>query len=97
MDDEHVIYRPLDLPGFQASISLPGDITPIEPLGRATYRWTIEGPVGVRVKWKVKMTEEDTNELIRYETVTSPGLITQWGNPFRPRDLMRVGRNFVKL
>src|SRR6266576_3500655 len=28
------------------------------------------------VKWKVKMTEEDTNELIRYETVTSPGLRT---------------------
>jgi hypothetical protein len=24
------------------------------------------------------MTEEDTNELIRYETVTSPGLRTYW-------------------
>ena len=35
-------------------------------------------PLGVRVKWKVKMTEEDTNELIRYETVTSPGLGTYW-------------------
>ena len=30
------------------------------------------------MKWKVKMTEEDTNELIRYETVTSPGLRTYW-------------------
>ncbi len=55
-----------------------GDVTEIEPLGRATYRWTIQGPLGLRVKWNVKVTEEDTNELIRYETVSSPGLRTRW-------------------
>lgn len=57
--------------GFRNLPRFLGDVTAIEPLGRATYRWTIQGPLGVRVKWKVKMTEEDTNELIRYETVTS--------------------------
>jgi uncharacterized membrane protein len=92
IDDVFRFYR-----GFRNLPRFLGDVTAIEPLGRATYRWTIQGPLGVRVKWKVKMTEEDTNELIRYETVTSPGLISQWGNPFRPRDLMRVRRNFVKL
>jgi uncharacterized membrane protein len=64
--------------GFRNLPRFLGDVTAIEPLGRATYRWTIQGPLGVRVKWKVKMTEEDTNELIRYETVTSPGLRTYW-------------------
>ena len=69
---------------FQNLPRFVGDVTAIEPLGRATYRWTIQGPLGVRVKWKVKMTEEDTNELIRYETVTSPGLRTYWEIHFAP-------------
>jgi uncharacterized membrane protein len=73
IDDVFRFYR-----GFRNLPRLLGDVTAIEPLGRATYRWTIQGPLGVRVKWKVKMTEEDTNELIRYETVTSPGLRTYW-------------------
>ena len=61
IDDVFRFYRDFrNLPRFL------GDVTAIEPLGRATYRWTIQGPLGVRVKWKVKMTEEDTNELIRY-------------------------------
>jgi uncharacterized membrane protein len=73
IDDVFRFYR-----GFRNLPRFLGDVTAIEPLGRATYRWTIQGPLGVRVKWKVKMTEEDTNELIRYETVTSPGLRTYW-------------------
>ena len=73
IDDVFRFYRDFrNLPRFL------GNVTAIEPLGRATYRWTIQGPLGVRVKWKVKMTEEDTNGLIRYETVTSPGLRTYW-------------------
>jgi uncharacterized membrane protein len=65
IDDVFRFYR-----GFRNLPRFLGDVTAIEPLGRATYRWTIQGPLGVRVKWKVKMTEKDTNELIRYETVT---------------------------
>ena len=41
------------------------------------------------------MTEEDTNELIRYETVTSPGLRTYCEIRFT-QDVMRVRRNFAK-
>jgi uncharacterized membrane protein len=55
-----------------------GDVATIEPLDDATYRWTIFGPLGVRVKWTVKVTEEDANELIRYETTSSPRLRTYW-------------------
>jgi uncharacterized membrane protein len=61
-----------------------GDVTTIEPLDDATYRWTIVGPLGVRVKWTVKVTEEDANELIRYETMSSPGLRTYWEIHFAP-------------
>jgi uncharacterized membrane protein len=80
IDDVFRFYR-----GFRNLPRFLGDVTAIEPLGRATYRWTIQGPLGVRVKWKVKMTEEDTNELIRYETVTSPGLRTYWEIHFAQR------------
>lgn len=73
IDDVFRFYRDFrNLPRFL------GDVTAIEPLGRATYQWTIQGPLGVRVKWKVKVTEVRPNELIRYETVTSPGLRTYW-------------------
>jgi uncharacterized membrane protein len=61
-----------------------GDVTTIAPLDASTYRWTILGPLGVRVHWTVKVTEEDANELIRYETVSSPRLRTYWEIHFAP-------------
>jgi len=61
-----------------------GDVSAIEPMDGATSRWTILGPLGVRVHWTVKVTEEDANELIRYETVSSPKLRTYWEIHFSP-------------
>lgn len=55
-----------------------GDVMDVEPIDGATSRWTIQGPLGIRVTWTVKVTEERTNELIRYETVSLPGLRTYW-------------------
>jgi uncharacterized membrane protein len=79
IDDVFRFYRDFrNLPRFL------GDVTSVEPLGGATYRWTIQAPLGVRVKWTVRVTDEDTNELIRYETVTSPGLRTIWEIHFAP-------------
>ena|SRR2546425_12604978 len=50
----------------------------VEQIGPATSRWTIQGPLGIRANWTIKVTEERPNESIRYETVTSPGLRTYW-------------------
>jgi uncharacterized membrane protein len=50
----------------------------IEQIDPVTSRWTIQGPLGIRVNWTIKVTEERTNELIRYETITSPALRTYW-------------------
>lgn len=73
IDDVFRFYRDFrNLPRFL------GDVTAIEPLANATYRWTIQGPLGIRVNWTIKVTEERTNELIHYETVSSPGLRTYW-------------------
>jgi uncharacterized membrane protein len=47
-------------------------------------RWTIQGPLGIRANWTIKVTEERTNELIRYETVTFPGLRVFWEIHFCP-------------
>ena len=58
--------------------SFLGDVMAIEQIGPATSRWTIQGPLGIRVNWTIKVTEERTNELIRYETLTSPALSTYW-------------------
>jgi uncharacterized membrane protein len=67
-----------NLPGFL------GDVMAIEQLGPATSRWTIQGPLGIRVNWTTRVTEERANELIRYETATLPGLKTYWEIHFAP-------------
>ncbi|HEY1400451.1 MAG TPA: SRPBCC family protein [Terriglobales bacterium] len=69
---------------FKNLPSFLGDVMAIEQIGPATSRWTIQGPLGIRVNWTVKVTEERTNELIRYETVTSPALRTYWEIHFAP-------------
>src|SRR5215510_2778833 len=61
-----------------------GDVMAIEQTGPATSRWTIQGPLGIRANWIIKVTEERTNELIRYQTVASPGLKTYWEIHFTP-------------
>ncbi len=61
-----------------------GDVMAIEQIAPATSRWTIQGPFGLRANWTVKVTEERTNELIRYETVAFPGLRTYWEIHFAP-------------
>jgi uncharacterized membrane protein len=61
-----------------------GDVVTVEQIGPAISRWTIQGPLGIRANWTVKVTEERTNELIRYETVTPPGLKTNWEIYFAP-------------
>jgi len=69
---------------FRNLPSFLGDVMAIELLGPATSRWTIQGPLGVQVTWTIRVTEEDANELIRYETVTAPGLSTYWEIHFAP-------------
>jgi uncharacterized membrane protein len=61
-----------------------GDVLTVEQVGPATSRWTIQGPLGIRTNWTVRVTDERTNELIRYETVTPPGLTTYWEIYFAP-------------
>ncbi|WBB65366.1 SRPBCC family protein [Micromonospora sp. WMMD812] len=77
--DVFSFYRDLEnLPRFL------GDVLGVERTGPATYRWTIEGPLGVRLRSTVRLTEERTNELIRYETRTAPGMRTEWAVHFAP-------------
>jgi uncharacterized membrane protein len=63
---------------FKNLPSFLGDVMAVEQLGPTTFRWTIQGPLGVRANWTIRVTEERTNELIRYETVALPGLRTYW-------------------
>lgn len=67
-----------NLPGFL------GDVMAIEPTGPATSRWTIEGPFGIQAHWAMEVTEERTDELIRYETVGSSPTKTLWEVYFSP-------------
>src|SRR5262249_12980110 len=55
-----------------------GDVMAIEQIGPTTSLWTIQGPLGIRAHWTVKVTDERTNQLICYETVTLPRLRTHW-------------------
>jgi uncharacterized membrane protein len=66
-------YRdPANMPSFL------GDVMASEALDSATFRWTVQGPLGIRVHSRLRVTEERTNELIRYETIGTPGLSAQW-------------------
>jgi len=69
---------------FKNLPSFLGDVMAIEQTGRATSRWTIQGPLGIRVSGTIRVTEERTNAVIRYETVTLPGLRTYWEIHFAP-------------
>jgi len=68
---------------FKNLPSFLGDVMAIDETGPSTSRWTIQGPLGIRVRWTIRVTEERPNELIRYETVT-PGLKTYWEIHFTP-------------
>jgi hypothetical protein len=57
------------LSGFSESASLLEDVMAIEQIGPATSQWRIQGPLGIRAHWAIKVTKERPNELIRYETV----------------------------
>jgi uncharacterized membrane protein len=83
------IHRPVEevfrfYRDFKNLPSFLGDVMAIEQIGPVISRWTIQGPLGIRANWTIKVTEERTNELIRYETVTSPGLRTYWEIHFAP-------------
>jgi uncharacterized membrane protein len=69
---------------FKNLPSFLGDVMAVEETGSATSRWIIQGPLGIRVNWTIKVTEECVNELIRYETVTLPALRTCWEIYFGP-------------
>lgn len=79
VDEVFAFYRDFaNLPSFL------GDVMAIRQIGLATSQWTIQGPLGIRTTWNIRVTEERPNELIRYETVTSPGLRTYWEIHFAP-------------
>jgi len=85
-----IIQRPVErvfgfFRDFRNLPSFLGDVMAIEPLGLTTSRWTIQGPLGIRAHWKVRVTEERPNELIRYQTVSSPALRTYWEVHFAPK------------
>jgi uncharacterized membrane protein len=69
---------------FQNLPRFLGDVIAIKHTGPATSRWTVQGPLGVRVKWTARVTGERTNEFISYETVPLPGLKTTWRVFFSP-------------
>ncbi|HEY9226457.1 MAG TPA: SRPBCC family protein [Gemmatimonadaceae bacterium] len=78
-----VIKRPVEqvFSFYRDFTNLPrflGDVMSVEPTGPKTSHWTIQGPLGIHVHWTVRVTEERPNDVIRYETVGTPGLRTQW-------------------
>src|SRR6516162_7346280 len=61
---------------FKNLPSFLGDVMAIDEIGPATSRWTIKGPLAIQAQWTIRVTEERPNELIRYETESSPALKT---------------------
>jgi uncharacterized membrane protein len=55
-----------------------GDVISVEPTGNTTSRWTIQGPMHVRIRWEIEVIERDANALIRYRTTSLRYLQTTW-------------------
>jgi uncharacterized membrane protein len=63
---------------FRNMPSFLGDVMATEVLDPATFRWTIQGPLGIRVHSTMRVTEERENELIRFQSIGTTGLAAQW-------------------
>src|SRR5262245_48003740 len=61
-----------------------GDVMDVEQVGPATYRWVIQGPLGIRTNWTIRVIRERANALLCYETVALPRLRTYWEIHFAP-------------
>jgi uncharacterized membrane protein len=89
IEESVIIQRPVQnvyefYSDFRKLPSFLGDVMNIELTGPATSRWTVQGPLGIQARWTIEVTEERKNELIRYQTVTSPALKTEWEIHFSP-------------
>jgi len=69
---------------FQNLPRFLGDVIAVEQINPADSRWTVQGPLGIRADWTIRVTEERPDELIRYETVAWLGLRTCWEIHFAP-------------
>jgi uncharacterized membrane protein len=83
IEESAIIRRPVEevFSFFRDFKNLPrflGDVMAVEQIGPKAFRWTIQGPLGIRVNSTIKVTEERTNELIRYETTGVAGLKGYW-------------------
>ena len=76
-----------------------GDVISVEQIDPGTFRWTIQGSLGVRVNTTINVTEVRTNKLIPYETVGLVGLKGYWEVHLAPgsecgeteiREVMRI-------
>jgi uncharacterized membrane protein len=61
-----------------------GDVMSVEPTGDVTSRWTIQGPLRIRIHWDVEVTQERENASISYRTASPRGLQTVWDVFFTP-------------
>jgi uncharacterized membrane protein len=82
IEDSILIERPLAevFAFYRDARNLPrflGDVVAVEPLDARTSRWTIEGPLGIRVHWISVISEIEDNDHIFYETA-SEAFKTKW-------------------
>jgi uncharacterized membrane protein len=50
----------------------------VESTSPRTSRWTIQGPLGIEIYFNIRVTEERANRVLRYQTITLPGIRTYW-------------------
>lgn len=77
--DVFAFYR-----NFQNLPSFLGDVMLVESRGPSTSRWTIQGPLGIRVHWTIEVTDLKQDTLIFYETTGLSLSRTRWQIYFLP-------------
>jgi len=89
IEESVTIQRPVEevFEFYRDSRNLPsflGDVMAVGQISPATFRWTIQGPLRIRVNSTIKITKQRTNELICYETSGVPGVKASWEIHFSP-------------
>lgn len=78
VEEVFAFYRDFgNLPAFL------GDVMRVEPIDERTSRWTIQGPLGLDVRWTVAIIEIRPNTFIAYQTESAIARV-RWEVSFTP-------------
>lgn len=61
-----------------------GDVESVNRTGSTSWRWVIQGPMGMRTRWTINVTKQERDSALFYETGSVAGIKARWEMHFAP-------------